>query len=128
MLVADAYLLRSALGKALSCEDDLEVVAENASAEVTPDLAGKVDADVFVVDLDTLNGSVRDAIETLTEQRLDRAVLVLTAVAASNALRHALGRRVRACLKKDCHVDHLADAIRRVAAGERFVEPTIAAS
>jgi two-component system response regulator DesR len=128
MLIADAYLLRSALGKALSYEDDLDVVAQNASAEVTPELAGKVDADVFVVDLDTLNGSVRDAIDTLTEQRLARAVLVLTAVAASNALRHALGCRVRACLKKDCHIDDLADAVRRVAAGERFIEPAIAAS
>ncbi|MFC7530940.1 LuxR C-terminal-related transcriptional regulator [Actinoplanes sp. GCM10030250] len=128
MLVADACLLRTALGRALSHEPGLDVVAGNTSAEVTPELAVKVDADVFVVDLDTLNGAVIDAVDTLTENHPDRAVLVLTTVAASNALRHAVGCRVRAYLKKDCDIGDLADAVRRVAAGERFMEPAIAAS
>jgi two-component system response regulator DesR len=128
MLVADACLLRTALGKALAHEDDLDVVAEHTSEEITLELAGKVDADVVVVDLDTLKGAVSDAVDTLTEARPGRAVLVLTTVAASTALRHALGCRVRAYLKKDCHVDDLVDAVRRVAAGERFIEPAIAAS
>jgi two-component system response regulator DesR len=128
MLVADACLLRTALGKALSHENDLDVVAEHTSEDVTPELARKAGADVFVVDLDTLKGSVSDAVDTLTEACPDRSVLVLTTVAASTGLRHALGCRVRAYLKKDCHIDDLFDAVRRVAAGERFIEPAIAAS
>jgi two-component system response regulator DesR len=128
MLVVDACLLRSALAKVLPQEDDLTVVAESTSADVSAELARKVDADVFVVDLDTPNGSVMEAIGTLTEACPDRAVLVLTEVAVSAALRHALGRRVGACLKKNCHIEDLADGVRRVAAGERFVEPGIAAS
>lgn len=127
MLIADSRLLRTALAKSLSYEDDLDVVAEHTSVEVTPDLARKVDADVFVVDLDTLMGSVIDAVDILTEECPGCAVLVLATAAASNALRHALGCRLGAYLKKDCHVGDLADAVRRVAAGERFIEPTIAA-
>jgi two-component system response regulator DesR len=128
MLIVDACLLRTALAKALAQEGDLDVVAENTSADVNTELTRKVDADVFVVDLDTLKGSVMDAIDTLTEQRPDRGVLVLTMVAVSTALRHALDRRVRAYLKKDCHIEDLAEAVRRVAAGERFIEPAIAMS
>lgn len=128
VLIADACLLRTALERTLSHEDDLDVVAAHPSEEVTPALAGTVDADVFVVDLDTLKGAVSDAVDTLTEMRPDRAVLVLTTVAASAALRRALGCRVRAYLKKDCHVGDLVDAVRRVAAGERFIEPALAAS
>jgi two-component system response regulator DesR len=128
MLIVDACLLRTALAKALPHEDDLTVVAENTSADVNPELARKVDADVFVVDLDIPKDSVMEAIDTLTEERPDGGVIVLTKVAVSAGLRHALGRRVRACLKKDCHIEDLADAVRRVAAGERFIEPAIAVS
>jgi two-component system response regulator DesR len=128
MLVVDIRLLRTALAKALSCNDDFDVVAENTTADVNTELTRKIDADVYVVDLDSLKGSVTGAIDTLTEQRPDRGVLVLTKVCVSNALRHALGRRVRAYLRKECHIEDLADALRRVAAGERFIEPAIAAS
>jgi two-component system response regulator DesR len=128
MLVVDACLLRTALARALPQEDDLTVVAENTSVDVSAELARKVDADVFVVDLDTPKGSVMEALDTLTEEATDRGVLVLTKVAVSTALRHALGCRVRACLKKDCRIEDLVDAVRRVAAGERFIEPAIAAS
>ncbi|HEY0532800.1 MAG TPA: response regulator transcription factor [Actinoplanes sp.] len=128
MLVVDACLLRTALARALPQEDDLTVVAENPSVDVSAELARKTGADVFVVDLDTPNGSVMEAIDTLTEECPDGAVLVLTKVAVSAALRHALGCRVRACLKKDCHIKDLVDGVRRVAAGERFIEPAIAAS
>jgi len=128
MLIADACLLRTALAKALSHEDDLDVVAQHTSVEVTPDLVRKVDVDLFVVDLDNLMGSVTDALDTLTEHRPECAVLVLATVAASSGLRHALGRRLGAYLKKDCNVHDLLDAVRRMAAGERFIEPAIAAS
>jgi two-component system, NarL family, response regulator DesR len=128
MLVVDACLLRTALAKALPREDDLVVVAENTSVDVSAELARKVDADVFVVDLDTPKGSVMEAVDTLTRACPDRGVLVLTKVAVSAALRRALGCRVRACVKKDCRVEDLAKGVRRVAAGERFIEPAIAAS
>ncbi len=128
VLVADANLLRTALGMALSHQDDLHVVAEVASAEVSPALVEIHDADIFVVDLDILGASTTDALDTIIKQREDRAVLALTAVTASAALRHALGRRVRAFLSKDCGMTDLIKALRRVAAGERFIEPAVAAA
>ena len=128
MLVIDACLLRTALARVLPQENDLTVVAENTSVDVSAELDRKVDADVFVVDLDTQKGSVMEAIDTLTGECPDRGILVLSKVAVSAALRHALGSRVRACLKKDCHIEDLIDGARRVAAGERFIEPSIAAS
>lgn len=128
VLVADANLLRTALGMALSHQDDLEVVAEIASVDVSPALVEAQDADIFVVDLDVLGASITDALDTITKQKEDCAVLALTAVCASAALRHALGSRVRAVLSKECGVADLIGALRRVAAGERFIEPAIAAA
>jgi len=126
VLVADANLLRTALGMALSHQDDLQVVAELASADVSPALVAAHDPDIFVVDLDVLGASITDALDTITKQKEDCAVLALTAVSASAALRHALDRRVRAFLSKDCRVADLIGALRRVSAGERFIEPAIA--
>lgn len=128
VLVADANLLRTALGMALSHQDDLQVVAEIASVDVSPALVEAQDADIFVVDLDVLGASITDALDTITKQQEDCAVLALTAVCASAALRHALGNRVRAVLSKECGVADLIGALRRVAAGERFIEPAIAAA
>jgi two-component system response regulator DesR len=128
MLVADANLLRTALGMALSHQDDLTVVAEVASVDVSPALVAAHDPDIFVIDLDVLGASITDALDTITKQQQDSAILALTPVTASGALRHALGRRVRAFLSKDCHLADLIDALRRVSAGERFIEPAIAAA
>ena len=127
MLVADAMLLRTALGMALSHQDDLEVVAEVKSAEVTPELLDARDLDLVVVDLDTLSPAVTAALDAVTDHRVG-AVLALTTGTASGAVRHALGCRVQAFLSKDCHIKELLDAVRRAAAGERFIEPCIAAA
>lgn len=128
VLVADANLLRTALGMALSHQDGLHVVAEVTSADVSPALVAAHDADIFIVDLDVLGASITGALDTITKQQQDCAVLALTAVSASGALRHALGSRVRAFLSKDCRIADLIGALRRVSAGERFIEPAIAAA
>jgi len=127
MLVADAVLLRTALGSALSHQEDLEVVAEATSAEVSPGLLDAHEPDLAVVDLDTLSPSVTTALNTITDHKVG-AVLALTTGTASGAVRHALGCRVEAFLSKDCHLSELIDAVRRAAAGERFIEPCIAAA
>ncbi|MEV4702455.1 response regulator transcription factor [Actinoplanes sp. NPDC049316] len=128
LLVADAILLRTALSTALSHHPDLDVVAEAASAEVTAALLDTWDPALVVVDLDTLSPSVTYALDTVTGHEKAGAVLALTTGSASGALRHALGRRVQAFLSKDCRVQDLVDAVRRVAAGERFIEPCLAAA
>ncbi|UQU66519.1 response regulator transcription factor [Couchioplanes caeruleus] len=128
LLVADAILLRTALGAALSHHHDLDVVAEATSTEVTPELLGSWDPELVVVDLDTLSPSVTGALDTITGHEPGGAVLALTTGAASGALRHALCRKVQAFLSKDCRVQDLVDAVRRVAAGERFIEPCLAAA
>ncbi|MCA2217354.1 response regulator transcription factor [Jidongwangia harbinensis] len=129
MVVADAPLLRSALAMALSCPDDLEVVADVSSVDVTKELLQDLRVDVFIVDLDTLSASVTDAVNVITNLQADPGtVLALTTVAASSAFRHALGCQVRAFLSKECHVDDLLAAVRRVSAGEGFITPEIAVS
>jgi two-component system response regulator DesR len=129
MVVADAPLLRSALAMALSCPDDLQVVADVPSVDVTKEAVQDLDVDVFIVDLDTLSASVTDAVNVITQLHADMGtVLALTTVAASSAFRHALGCQVRAFLSKECHVDDLLAAVRRVSAGEAFIAADIAVS
>lgn len=128
LLVADANLLRTALALALSVQPDMDLVAEANTLEVKSAPTGASHLDVTVVDLDGLGTANMHALDTLTEQPGYGAVLALTAVAASVPLRRALNRRVRAFLSRDCHINHLLDAVRRVAAGERFIEPDIAAA
>ncbi len=127
MLLVDAVLLRTALSVALSHQKDLEVVAEATSHAVTPDLLDAREPDLVLVDLDTLSSAVTTALDAITDHKVG-AILALTTGTASGAVRHALGCRVQAFLSKDCHLNDLVDGVRRAAAGERFIEPCIAAA
>lgn len=126
LLIADARLLRSAITTVVSLEDDLEVVADAQCSGVTAALVRKHRADVAVVELDTRGGSGLSAVRTISDHGGECCVLAVIDVIASATLQRALGSEVRGYLSGDCEVKQLIDAIRRVAAGERFIEPCVA--
>jgi len=126
LLVADGNLLRTALAAVLSNEKDLVVAAEVTSVEVTAHLVLDTAADVAVVDVETRSAAPLDAVRTITDNCPRCGVLVLTDMAAPAGLRRVLDSKVWAFLSKECRIDDLVHATRRVAAGERFIEPGIA--
>jgi two-component system response regulator DesR len=126
LLIADARLLRSAIATVVSSEDDLEVVADAKSSDVTAALVREHRADVAVVELDTRGSGGLSAVRTISDHGVDCYVLALIDVIASATLQRALGSEVHGFVSGDCEIKQLIEAIRRVAAGERFIEPGIA--
>jgi two-component system, NarL family, response regulator DesR len=126
LLVTEMSLLRSAIATVLSSEPELEVVAQVGGPDVTAALVGEVRADAAVVELGTRGADTLLAVRTISEYAPRCNVLALVDVAASATLHRALGTQVCGFITKECEITHLVDAIRRVAAGERFIEPCIA--
>jgi two-component system, NarL family, response regulator DesR len=122
------HLIRGALVALLSLEQDLEVVAEldRGDGIVSTALATQPDVAVLDIDLPGLDGL--SAADQLHEALPACRTLVLTGLSQPGNLLRALKVHVRGFIVKDAPADALADAIRRVAAGHRVIDPDLVAA
>ncbi|MEU2656353.1 response regulator transcription factor [Streptomyces sp. NPDC007325] len=127
LLAEDMHLIRGALVALLGLESDMEVVAEVARGDAVVPAALAHRPTVAVLDVEMPGGdgltAARDLVAALPECR----ILILTALGRPEILRSALAARASGFMLKDAPPDRLADAVRRVAAGERVIDPELAA-
>jgi len=127
LLADDEELIRTALVGLLDREPDIEVVATAADGQQAIDRALAHRPDVAVVDLQ-MPGV--DGIRVITE--LGRllpscAGVILTGHGRPHVLRQALSSGARGFLAKGAPGTALADVVRRVHEGQRYVDPILAA-
>jgi two-component system, NarL family, response regulator DesR len=128
LIAEDMHLIRGALVALLSLEDDMELVAElDRGDEIVP-AALRTRPDVAVLDIDLPGLDGLSAAEQLHQQVPECRTLVLTGLSQPGNLLRALKVHVRGFVVKDAPADTLADGIRRVAAGERVVDPDLVAA
>ena len=126
VIAEDQSLLRGALSSLLGLEPDIEVVAEAGDGE---DALAKVDAhdpDVLVADIEMPSMTGLDAAEALRERQSRTKVLIVTTFARPGYLQRALQAGVLGYVLKDAPSEDLADAVRKVAGGQRAVAPELA--
>jgi two-component system, NarL family, response regulator DesR len=128
LMADDQHLVRGALAVLLSLEDDFEVVAEVSRGDQVVAKALEVRPDVALLDIEMPGLDGLAAAAALHQQVPGCRVLVLTTFGRSGYLRRAMEAGVLGFLVKDAPVEQLADAVRRVARGERVVDPVLAAS
>ncbi|PRB02143.1 DNA-binding response regulator [Microbacterium sp. MYb72] len=126
LIADDQALVRGALGALLDLEPDLEVVGLAADGATAVRLAAETAPDVCLMDIQMPG---MDGIETT---RLLRAahpgtrVLIVTTFARPGYLRSALDAGASGFIVKDSPAEKLADAVRRVHAGMRVLDPALA--
>ena len=128
LLVADdEHLIRTALAQLLDLEEDLEVVAEAASGAGALAAAVKAQVDVAILDLQMPEpDGIAVASRSATELPGCRVVIV-TSHGRPGHLKRALKAGVRGFLPKTTSAATLADVVRQVHAGGRYVDPELAA-
>ncbi|GAB4006908.1 response regulator transcription factor [Glycomyces albus] len=127
LLADDEEMLRGALAALLALEDDLEVVAEAATSTDAVRLARELRPDVAVLDLEMPPADGLRAAEEIRAELPTRIVLV-TRHARPAVLRRALSAGVGGFVSKSTPAERLAEIVREVVAGRRYVDPYIAAS
>jgi two-component system, NarL family, response regulator DesR len=127
VLADDEGLLRGALTALLALEADLEVVAEAATSTDAVRLAREHRPDIAVLDLEMPPADGLRAAEEIRSELPTRIILV-TRHARPAVLRRALAAGVSGFVPKTTPAARLAEIIRDVAAGRRYVDPDIAAS
>lgn len=126
LLADDHHVVRSALAALLSLEPDLTVVAEVERGDEVLAAARAARPDVAVLDVDMPGMDGLAAAAALREALPGVATLILTGHGKPGHLRRALAANVRGFLLKTAPPDELAAGIRKVAAGERVLDPKLA--
>jgi two-component system, NarL family, response regulator DesR len=127
LLADDEDLLRGALAALLELEADLTVVAEAATTTDAVRLARQHRPDIVVLDLEMPPADGLAAAEQIRADLSTRIVMV-TRHARPGVLRRALAAGVSGFVPKTTPAARLAEIIRDIAAGRRYVDPDIAAS
>jgi len=128
VLADDQHLVRGALAALLALEDDVEVVGEvGRGDEVLPAVQHLV-PDVLLVDIEMPGLDGLAAAAAVAAAVPTTRVLVLTTFGRPGYLRRAMEAGALGFVVKDAPASELADAVRRVARGERVVDPALAAA
>ena len=130
LLVAeDQRMVLGALAALLELEDDITVVGTAEDGEAALRLVAELDPDVVLTDIEMPGMSGLELAERLSAAPAGRQtrVIILTTFARSGYLRRALEAGAAGYLLKDAPAATLADAVRRVHAGQRAIDPELAA-
>jgi len=126
LIAEDQGMVRGALTALLSIESDLEVVAEARTGPEALAAALQHKPDVVLTDIEMPGMTGLDLAAALHEKGSTARIIILTTFARAGYLRRALEVGASGYLLKDAPSAQLADAVRRVAAGGRAIDPTLA--
>jgi two-component system response regulator DesR len=128
LLAEDQVMIREALAALLSFEGDIEVVAQVGRGDEVMAAAKATLPDVAVLDIEMPGMDGLAAAAELKRNFPDVKIVILTTFGRPGFLRRAMESGVSAFLVKDSPADKLTQTIRRVLAGEKVIDPDLAAA
>ena len=124
-LLDDHEIVRRGLRELLDAEDDLEVVGEAGSAEEAMSRIPATRPDVAVLDVRLGDGSGVEVCRDVRSAHPEIQCLMLTSYADDEALFDAIMAGAAGYVLKQVRGDDLVGGIRRVAAGESLLDPSV---
>jgi len=127
LLADDQAMVRGALAALLALEPDLEVVAEVGRGDEVLDAVRTSGAEVCLLDVEMPGMTGLEVAEQLAREAPGVRSLVVTTFGRPGYVRRALDAGASGFVVKDTPARELAEAVRRVQAGMRVVDPELAA-
>jgi two-component system, NarL family, response regulator DesR len=127
LLAEDQLMFRTAVRRLLELEGDIQVVAEVARGDELVAAALAARPDVAVVDIEMPGQDGISAASELRQRLPSCRTLILTMYGRPGFVQRSMEGGVSSFVLKDAPVEMLATAIRRCAAGEDVVDPSLAA-
>ncbi|MFE2021153.1 response regulator transcription factor [Streptomyces sp. NPDC056452] len=128
LLAEDQSMVREALAALLGLEPDIEVVAQVARGDEVLDAAREHRVDVALLDIEMPGRTGIEAAAELHRELPGVKIVVVTTFGRPGYLRRAMEAGADAFLVKDAPASQLAAAVRKVLAGERVIDPALAAA
>ncbi|MDT0387725.1 response regulator transcription factor [Streptomyces sp. DSM 41921] len=125
LLVDDDPLVRAGLSLMLGGADDIEIVGEAADGDEVESLVDRTRPDVVLMDLRMPTVDGLTATERLRARQEGPQVVVLTTFHADEQVLRALRAGAAGFVLKDTPPAEILAAVRRVAAGDPVLSPTV---
>lgn len=126
LIADDQSLVRGGLAALLDLEADLEVVAQVGRGDEVVSAARESGAQVCLLDIEMPGADGIDAAAALHAALPEVRSLIVTTFGRPGYLRRAIEAGASGFVVKDTPADELAEAVRRVHAGLRVIDPTLA--
>ena len=126
LLAEDQAMLRGALAALLGLESDIEVAGIAADGEAAWRELQRLKPDLLVTDIEMPGLTGLELAQRIARHELPVKVVIVTTFARAGFLRRALDAGVRGYLLKDTPAEQLAEALRKVHAGGRAIDPQLA--
>ncbi|WP_309102178.1 response regulator transcription factor [Microbacterium sp.] len=126
LIADDQALVRGALGALLDLEEDLEVQGMASDGVEAVRLVGELRPDVVLMDIQMPGMDGVEATRRIRATSPSTRVLIVTTFSRPGYLRSALDAGGSGFIVKDTPAETLAEAVRRVHAGLRVVDPVLA--
>ncbi len=127
VLAEDQTMVRGALAALLELEPDIRVIGQAANGREAYRLVQSLQPDVLVTDIEMPEMTGLELAAALKQVDSKTRIVILTTFARPGYLRRALDAGARGYLLKDRPASELAEAVRRVHAGLRAIDPELAA-
>jgi len=126
LLVDDHALVRRGFRRILEDDAEIEVIGEASDGEEAVRLAAKERPHVIVMDCAMPGMNGLEATRRILEARPDAAILMLSMHSEDTLVKQALDAGARGYILKNALDLDLANAVKRVAKGEKVLDPQVA--
>src|SRR5690242_11981330 len=124
-LLDDHEVVRRGVRELLEVEDDMEVVGEAGTAEEALSRIPATSPDVAIIDMRLPDGNGVEVCRDVRSHNPEVQCVVLTSFADDEALFDSIMAGAAGYLLKQIKGTDLVDAIRRVAAGQSLLDPSV---
>jgi two-component system response regulator DesR len=128
LIAEDQAMFRTAIKRLLEMEGDIEVVAEVSRGDQVVDAAVEHKPDVALLDIEMPGIDGLTAAGQLAKRLPECRSLIVTTFGRPGFLQRALQSGAAGFVLKDAPAEALAGAIRRCAAGDKVIDPGLAAA
>ena len=125
LLVDDQTLIRQGIRLLLELESDIQVIGQAANGRAALELVETLHPDVVLMDVRMPEMDGVAATRTLSTDHPEVKVIILTTFEDDETVFEGLKAGARGYLLKDISSEEMAQAVRRVAAGEALIEPRL---
>ncbi len=127
VIAEDQKMVLGALAALLEIDGDIEVVGRANDGEEALAIIREKKPDVLLTDIEMPRMTGLELAGVIKRESLATRVIILTTFARGGYLRRALEAGASGYLLKDSPAEQLANAVRRVKAGGRVIDPELAA-